>query len=116
MILSLLGLLIVEVVIIIVAGIRFLVKGYRFLRRGVKFKQQKLSTMGQLAGFTGLFLVVGLPRILGVRGDDSEHALLIYLLSTSIGTWLIIIGTQLGLAAYKSADETPKWMKWLLNI
>jgi len=112
----LLSLLLSEVIIIVIAAIRYLVKGYGFVRRGIKFKQQQLSSVGQIIGLIGLFTVVALPRILGVRDDYSEHGLLIYLMMTSIGTALIIIGTQLGLAAYKAEEENSQWIRWIVHL
>lgn len=112
----LLSLLFLEVIIIVVAAIRYLVKGYGFVSRGIKFEQPKLSSTGQIVGLIGLFLVVGLPRIAGVRDDYSEHGLVIYLVMTSIGTLLIVIGTQLGLAAYRSKEKSSKWVRGVSNI
>ena len=100
----------------VIAGIRFFIKYLGFMKKGIQFKQQKLSKLGQIIGFIGLIIVVGPPRIFGVRGDYSEHALLVYLLIISIGTCLILIGPQFILAAYKSPEDTPDWIKTILKL
>jgi hypothetical protein len=86
------------------------------VKRGIRFEQQRLASIGRGIGFVGLLMVVGLPGILGVRNDNSEHGTLLDVLITSLGTLLIIIGTQLALEAYKSEDESPKWIKCIVKM
>jgi uncharacterized membrane protein len=82
----------------------------------MKFKQKKLPNFGQIIGLIGLFFIVGITRILGVHDSNSESATLGHFLLLSVGTGLIILITRLGIAAYKSKEESPRWIKWILSI
>ncbi len=109
-------LLVIEFLILVIAGIRFFIKGFYALRDSNNIKQPKLSTIGQTIGFIGLFIVVGLTRIMGVRGVYASSAISMYLIIVFVGILFILLGSQLVLAAYKDQEENSVWIKWFMKI
>lgn len=105
-----------EFVVLVIAGIQFFIKGFRALKNSHKIRQPKLSTAGEIIGVIGLFIIVGLTRIIGVRGVYDFHAMLIYVLVVLVGILLILVGLQFVIAGYKSEEEIPKWIKWFSKI
>src|SRR5579863_9696524 len=99
--------MVLELLVLVVSGLRFLIKGFGALKDHNKIKQPKLSTAGEIIGCVGLFLVIGLTRVLGVRGTYSTSTISEYDLIVFVGLLLILTGSQFVLAGYETEENTP---------
>jgi len=110
----LIGLL--ELVAFMVILIKDCIKMFKFARLNIGIKQSKLQSRGLKFTIAGTIIGIGLPRIVGVRYSNSDTAQILYVLITTLGFFVFIIGMQFILAAYETEEQNPKWVAWILKI
>ena len=109
-------LLLCEWIVFIVVSALYLIKLIRFARQGIKIKQGNVRLRGHALALVGIVIGIGLPNVLGIQNNFSDSADLIYLLVTTIGTCILLVGWRLILASYKPEEETPKWISSVTNF
>jgi hypothetical protein len=103
-----------EFIVFLVIAIKILIKIWGFAKRKIKVKQQKLCNYGMLIGLIGVVIPVSPSGDTGVL--PSDKVLAIECLFIFAGCALILVGLQCILAAYKSEEENPKWIKWISKL
>ncbi|MEK7113529.1 MAG: hypothetical protein AAB873_01745 [Patescibacteria group bacterium] len=78
--------------------------------------QSENEKIGNIFFILGIILVVVVPRILNVRYQNDVRSNLIYFFVTNFGLIIFFIGLKLRIYAYKTPEETPKWLTTLVKM
>jgi hypothetical protein len=105
-----------EWVAIGVVGITYIFKFMSLLTRRITIKQMALWGHGQILAFVGAIIMVGVPEYLGIQFDTSDSAGLKYVFVVAIGFSMLLIGFRLSAASYKTKEENPKWIRWIMKV
>ncbi len=108
--------LLLEVATFFVVGFLYMGKLIRFGREGTEIKQPILRQWGHMLALAGIIIGIGLPNVLGIQNDFSNNANTIYLLVTTAGTLILVIGWRFIIASYRTKAETPNWIKTIARL
>lgn len=116
-IISLLPLLgIIEVIVIVIAGVRHIIRVIKLEKSGFLLNQIQTERIGRILTFLGSFGTIYLQRLLVAKHDYSDNATIITFLVGTVGLFVFYIGIKFRESAYKKSEENRKWIKWIMNL
>ncbi len=109
-------LFVLEATVLIIVWLKYIIDYFRFEKKGIKLKQERLLRLGTTLATIGTVIGIVVPRLIGIRYDTSSKAQIVYLLITLLGVCLALLGFRFATTAYKTEEENPQWIKWLLHL
>jgi len=108
--------MLLEVLIIIVIGIRHVIKLHKIRQEGKLLQQPEFERIGRILAFVSSIALIIIPRILDIKNKHDDQSLLVYVVIATVGFIVLFIGIKFRIYAYENLKDTPKWAKKIINI
>jgi hypothetical protein len=100
----------IEIIGLVIIGIWCFMRFIKIDKSGVPVKQKHLKKIGSIVSTEGAIVAFFGPRLSNVRYNyDNASEITMFIIET-VGFLIIIIGSQFIFAAYKTHEETPRWI------
>lgn len=109
-------LFLLEAFVLIIVWIKYMIVLFKSSKQRLLHQRDKPRRLGNILIYSGTIIGVIIPRIMNVRYDLSTQAQVTYLLITLIGVIVAVLGFQFVTAAYKTEEEAPQWVNWILRF